>query len=206
VGNDIYRPSGNVGIGVSTPQQTLHVAGNNSHLRLHDTFRGNFWHIYTENHPNVFNSGNLLFFPGPSGTFAFIQKSTGNYFSGSDARLKTDVRGLSRVLDRVLELRPVTYRFQSGPDSAPRTIGLMAQELEPLFPEAVAEHDGMKAVAYSELVPVAIGAIQELNEKVEKRAHRLEQELKRRDAENAELRARLQRLETLVSQKLKGVK
>jgi hypothetical protein len=71
------------------------VSGNNSQLRLHDTGRGNSWHICTENHGDPAISGNLLFFPGPTGTFSFIQKSTGNYLSGSDARLKKDVRSLA---------------------------------------------------------------------------------------------------------------
>jgi hypothetical protein len=45
----------------------LQVSGNNSQLRLYDTARGHYWHIYTEAHPNPAISGNLPFFPGPSG-------------------------------------------------------------------------------------------------------------------------------------------
>jgi len=40
-------------IGTSSPAATLQVSGNNSQLRLHDTGRGNFWSLYTENHPNA---------------------------------------------------------------------------------------------------------------------------------------------------------
>ena len=205
-GNDVYRAAGNVGIGTTTPQTTLHVQGNNSHLRLHDSARGNFWHIYTENHPNAFASGNLLFFPGPTGTFGYIQKSSGTYFSGSDGRLKTDVHRLGSVLDRVLQLRPVSYRFKCAPESARQTIGLIAQEVEPLFPEVVDEHDDLKSLAYSELVPVTVRAIQELNEKVQSnnqqsgaRIHKLESELKRLETENTELRGRLEKIEALLN-------
>jgi len=190
--NFVINTTGLVGIGTTSPQATLQVSGNNSHLRLHDTGRGNYWNIYTENHPNQASSGNLLFVPGPSGVYSFIQKTTGNYFSGSDVRLKTDIHSLSGVLDRLLQLRPVSYRFKTAPPSAPPTIGLIAQEVEPLFPEVVTEHDGMKALAYSELVPVTVGAIQELNQK-------LNEELKRRDAENAELKRSVDELKTIVN-------
>lgn len=108
------------------------------------------------------------------------------------------MRGLGGVLDRLLQLRPVTYRFKSTPESAPRTIGLIAQDVEPLFPEAVGEHDGIKSLAYSELVPVTVSAIQELNQKLEERATRLDHELKRRAAENAELRQTVNELKEVV--------
>jgi len=196
-GNDLYRAAGNVGIGTTSPQTPLHVLGNNSQLRLQDSSLGNYWSIYTENHP-VGADGNLVFVSGPSGASAFIRKTDGNYFSSSDARLKQEVRDLSGVLDRVLQLRPVSYRFKSAPESAPRTIGLIAQDVEPLFPEAVGEHNGMKSLAYSELVPVTVGAIQELNQKSEERALRLEQELKRRAAENAELKQTVNELKEVV--------
>jgi len=205
-GNDIYRVGGNVGVGTATPQTTLHVAGNNSHLRLQDTFRGNYWSIYTENHPNASISGNLLFVPGPSGVYGFIQKTSGNYFSGSDARLKHDVQTLSGLLDRVLQMRPVSYRFNSSPDSASPVLGFIAQEVEPLFPEVVTEHEGTKGLAYSALVPVAVGAIQELHQKLEAenkrseaKSHKSEARMQQLEDENAELRRSVEELKTLVN-------
>jgi trimeric autotransporter adhesin len=102
------------------------------------------------------------------------------------------------MLGRVLELRPVTYRFKSGPESAPRTIGLIAQDVEPMFPEAVGEHNGMKSLAYSDLIPVTVGAIQELNQKLEERTNHLQKELKRRDAEIAELSQTVNELKEIV--------
>jgi hypothetical protein len=190
--NFVINTTGFIGLGTTDPQAVLHVSGNNSQLRLHDTGRNNFWSLYTENHPTPAISGNLLFIPGPGGVFGFIQKTTGNYFSGSDLRLKTEVCTLTGVLDRVLELRPVSYRFKSGTEPSPRTLGLIAQEVEPLFPEVVSERDGMKSMAYSELVPVTVGAIQELNRKYEK-------EFQRKETEIAELKRSVEELKTLVN-------
>jgi hypothetical protein len=203
--NFVINTTGLVGIGTTAPQATLHVAGNNSHLRLYDTGRGNYWNIYTENHPNAAISGNLLFFPGPTGVYGFIQKSSGNYFSSSDVRLKKDIHTLTDVLDRVLQMRPVSYRFKSSPDSASPVLGFIAQEVEPLFPEVVDDNQGTKSLAYSALVPVAIGAIQELNEKVdagnkkgEARGLRADARIQKLEAENAELKRSVEELKKLV--------
>jgi hypothetical protein len=190
--NFVINTTGLVGIGTTAPQATLQVSGNNSHLRLHDTGRGNYWNIYTENHPNAAITGNLLFMPGPTGVYGFIRKSDGNYFSSSDARLKEEVRDLSSVLDRLLQLRPVSYRFKSAPAQAARTYGLIAQEVEPLFPEVVDDHDGVKSLAYSQLVPVTVGAIQELNQKLTKELHQKTTEIQ-------ELRQSVEELKSLVN-------
>jgi len=179
-------------------QPTLQVAGNNSVLRLQDMALGNYWEIYTENRPPADIAGNLLFSPGPSGVYSFIQKSSGNYFSSSDARLKKDVKTLSDVLDRVLQLRPVSYRFNSAPDSAPSVFGFIAQEVEPLFPEVVGNHEGMKSLAYSELVPVAIGAVQEMNRKLETQAKVCYTRIQELESDNAALKRGVEELKIMV--------
>jgi hypothetical protein len=102
-----------------------------------------------------------------SGTGGFIRRDNGNYVSLSDQRLKCNVSALGPVLERVLQLRPVSYHFRDEAANAPRSLGLIAQEVEPLFPEVVGECQGMKGLAYSELVPVTIGALQELNQKLQ---------------------------------------
>src|SRR5207245_139261 len=130
-----------------------------------------------------------------SGAFAYFRWSDAAIFGGSDGRLKRDITPLGGVLERVLQLRPVSYHFRSAPDDAPLTLGFIAQVVEPLFPDDVGERAGMTGLAYSELVPDAIGGIQELNQKVEE----LERELQRRDAENADLRHRLETLERIIS-------
>ena len=78
------------------------------------------------------------------------------------------------------------------------SLGLIAQEVEPLFPEVVGEHAGMKGLAYNELIPVTIRAVQELNQKVDSDNEKLRDELKHRDAENAELKRELGELKHLV--------
>jgi hypothetical protein len=179
---------GSVGVGTSSPQAPLHVRGGyGSQLVLQDNVLGHSWSINND------ANDNLVFVPN-TGTGGYIYRGNGNYFSLSDLRLKQDVQPLGGVLDRVLQLRPVSYHFRSAPEGTPLTLGFIAQEVEPLFPELVGERNGMKSLSYTELVPVTIGAIQELNQKVEDQKG----ELKRKETEIIELKQRLEALEQIV--------
>lgn len=86
--------------------------------------------------------------------------ATGDVTAFSDARLKTDVETVSDALDCVRKLRGVTFTRR---DTGSRGIGIVAQELAPIVPEAVTTHDdGLMSVAYGNLVGLLIEAIKEL--------------------------------------------
>ena len=94
---------------------------------------------------------------------------TGTYSAVSDERLKKNIEPLDSTLSRIMQLQPRTYHFNEEQDDDPRHIGLIAQELKQYFPEVVSIQDGdeggaienLHTVAYSELVPVLIKAVQE---------------------------------------------
>jgi hypothetical protein len=86
----------------------------------------------------------------------------------SDARLKRDVRPFGAVLDRVAKLEPVhfTWRVDEFParhfDRAENT-GLIAQDVERLFPDLVSTDDrGFRQVNYGELPYLTLAAVKEL--------------------------------------------
>jgi hypothetical protein len=201
---------GNVGIGTSSPQEALHVSGVNANqLMLQNSTRPTFWEIYAE----FYNGNDNLIFHPDTGHGGYIQRSDGQYIVNSDARLKRDIIPLDGVLDRLLQLRPVSYHFRSAPAEAPLTLGLIAQEVEPLFPEVVGEHAGMKGLAYSELVPVTIRAIQELNEKLEtdsaaqrEAGEAKDAEIQKLEKQNENLQRRLEKLERSTNEKNRGAK
>jgi hypothetical protein len=83
----------------------------------------------------------------------------------SDARLKTNVTLLTNALQRVLALRP--SNFQWGTDQIPGLsqtpqIGLIAQEVEQIYPELVSIGPrGYKTLDYARLTPILVAAVQE---------------------------------------------
>jgi hypothetical protein len=110
----------------------------------------------------------------------------------SDIRLKENVVPLStkynNILDRVLDMNVIEYSYKkeipsltlldststdkvlehAGLLSNKKHIGLIAQELQELFPTLVEEgQDGYLGVNYVELVPVLVRAIQELKSQVD---------------------------------------
>lgn len=125
----------------------------------------------------------------------------------SDARLKRDVQPLSYGLKDLMQLRPVSYYWNEGHEGDNRRIGFIAQDLQNVLPEVVrdrewvaTEKDGgagewkpteRLGVAYSEIIPVTVAAIQEQQRQIE--ALRAENEALK--AEKAQVNARLNALE-----------
>jgi hypothetical protein len=89
--------------------------------------------------------------------------ASGNLTQNSDGRLKKDIQPLTHALDAILQLEGKTYRWKEGATFANKAdIGLIAQEVEEIFPELVAENEqGFKGIAYSKLTAVLIEAIKE---------------------------------------------
>ncbi|OHX64744.1 hypothetical protein NH26_24590 [Flammeovirga pacifica] len=91
----------------------------------------------------------------------------------SDLRYKENIKELEGALDKVMLLNGVTYNYKTKefPKKAfkeDKQIGLIAQEVEQVYPELVVEDKkGFKSVHYAQTVAVLIEAIKELNQKVE---------------------------------------
>jgi hypothetical protein len=91
----------------------------------------------------------------------------------SDKRFKKDIEPINSALSNVLKLKPVKYSWKTEefPDKHfdnKRHIGLIAQEVEEVYPELVnTNNEGFKSVDYNKLTVVLIKAIQELNNKIE---------------------------------------
>jgi len=113
--------------------------------------------------------------------------ATYNNAYGSDLRLKKEVSQISGVLPKLDSLRAVSFRWKeeefpkgSSPLAAGRQIGLIAQEVEKVFPELVSEVNGRKFLDYARMTAVLLEAVKELSSKddrLEERCVTLEREL-----------------------------
>ena len=106
---------------------------------------------------NLSNKGNNL-----SGNFV----ATGNVTAFSDERLKENVQTIEGALDKVAQMRGVTYNYKSELNDGQRGTGVIAQEIQQVMPEVVEEGEYL-SVAYGNLVGVLIEAVKELKAELE---------------------------------------
>ena len=174
--------NGNVGIGLTatTPATTLQVGGD---IRV-----------------------------GTSGTNGCVQNFAGTTLTGicsSDARLKTNILPFAPILDKLVKLRPVHFEWNAEqyPDyhfGPGRNSGLLAQDVETVFPEMVsADTHGFKTVNYSELPYLMLTAIRELKTENDSLRTQLAERQRELEELRQEVEARLARLERTPSHRTK---
>jgi hypothetical protein len=94
--------------------------------------------------------------------------ATGTITANSDIKLKENIEVINNAIEKVNQIRGVTFTRNDQDDKEKRHAGVIAQEIEKVLPEVVIESDGIKSVAYGNLVGLLIEAIKELNAKVDK--------------------------------------
>ena len=87
-----------------------------------------------------------------------------NFVSSSDARLKSDIAPISDALAKVQALTGVTFTMAGGET---RQMGLIAQEVQAVAPEAVVEAEGILRLAYGNLIGLLVEAIKDLAQEVD---------------------------------------
>ena len=104
----------------------------------------------------------------------------------SDARLKANIISLGATLSKLLQIDGKSYTMKKD-ENKKQKIGVLAQDIEKVFPELVSESNGVKSVNYQGLVPVLINALKEQDSK-----------MKEQDNKMNEQEARIERLEKLL--------
>jgi hypothetical protein len=140
------------------------------------------WGLYVsaiDSSLNFYSNGSLR---------ANIDRVTGVYAALSDRNLKKNVAPLQPVLDNINKLTPYIYNYTDNKDSDRKSIGFMAQDVEPYFPDLVfhkKERETGKPfmmMSYQSFGVIAIKAIQEqqvIIKSQEQRIQVLEEEMRK---------------------------
>jgi len=83
----------------------------------------------------------------------------------SDERIKNITGNITDALAKTNTLRAVNFSWKADVKNTPH-VGLIAQDVQRVLPEAVSENDGYLGVAYTDVIPLLTAAIQELAAKV----------------------------------------
>jgi len=84
--------------------------------------------------------------------------------STSDINLKEHIHSIDDPLGKVMQINGVGFRWKDTKEDA---IGVIAQDIEEIFPELVKNNDHIKTVNYNGLVGVLIEAIKEQQRQIE---------------------------------------
>jgi hypothetical protein len=123
-----------------------------------------------------------------------IQNANNSYGAISDSKLKENITDATPKLDKLMQVKVRNYNL-IGEYEQHKQIGVIAQELEQIFPSMIeetqdrGENDELletttKSVKYSVFVPMLIKALQELNTKVDAQATTIAELQARLPAEN----------------------
>lgn len=128
------------------------------------------------------NAANIVLTPGTAtggGSNGLVEiigsgTYTGTWTQASDIRFKKNIRPLKNSIEKIEQLNGVSYelkkdKYSQKNFSAGRQIGLIAQNVEKVYPELVkTDNEGYKSVAYQNLVAVLVEAVKEQQSNIDK--------------------------------------
>ena len=150
----------------------------------------------------IYNSGRTLtlaLYNGYQGSGQWrnaIYDGDSNWDFSSDIRLKKDIVDAEPMLERLLQVRFRRFHWKDTDGTEPLSFGVIAQELEPIFPQLVGEQQlpdqdqPYKTVAYTEFATIASKAVQELAARTDDQVDELHAALAAKDAQIDALAAR----------------
>jgi len=100
--------------------------------------------------------------------------SAPSFLYSSDRELKKNIQAIPSSLDKVLKLNGILFQWK---DSDELGMGLIAQDVEKVFPELVKinETTGLKSVQYGNLVAPLIEAIKEQQKQIDQLKEEIEE-------------------------------
>lgn len=159
-----------VGIGTTAPATKLHInTSGDTVIRLTST-------------AGAYSSGIQMFAAGAGAGFIYSNQSvyvTANangvylptngtsWVANSDLNLKNIESYIENAIESIMDLKAIRFNWKADAEKS-TNIGLIAQEVEKVYPELINKNrEGYLGVRYTELIPILVKAIQELNAKLE---------------------------------------
>jgi len=88
-------------------------------------------------------------------------------FYSSDKNLKTNIKKLENNLSKIDSIEGVEFDWQEGHYLDGHDVGLIAQDVQNILPEAVTRReDGYLGVNYIKIIPLLVNCIKELKEEI----------------------------------------
>jgi hypothetical protein len=187
----VFGTNGNVGIGNVTPLDRVHIP-NSGALRFDDG-QGRYVRMFRSTN-GIIMEGNSMGNTNYQGIQQIQWDGDGNWDNLSDGTLKRDITDAEPVLGRLMDLQVRRYHWKDGPADENAHFGVIAQEVQPIFPDLISSMplagDGevKMTVKYTAFGLIAAKAVQELKKEKDDEVSALREE-------NAKLRDRLTALE-----------
>lgn len=198
--NVTFKGDGSVGIGTASPTEKLDIEGDgriifgpNSTWGANLYVGGNGWtgpdatvvatngNLHLESRTGAYSTyinwygatGGLRVGNGSSGGYGPVSASA--FTVSSDRRLKRDIEPLENSISKILKITGVRYFYKDEKYNQGAQIGIIAQDVEAVFPEAVLKDEkGFLSVNYPVLVGPLIEATKEQQRQIEENLHHFE--------------------------------
>ena len=108
----------------------------------------------------LYNDGTKKFETSSSGVTV-----TGTVTETSDIAYKSDIKPITNTLDKIQKITGYKYKLDNASIDS---MGVIAQDVEKVFPELVHGKEGSKTLQYSGLIGVLVEAVKDLSAKVKK--------------------------------------
>ncbi len=205
------KGNGNIGVGVSDPSFVLDVGGR-MRIRATTGFTAGLWLNNEANNGSPafigMQADSLIGFFGAGFGWLFnINTTTGNanlagtLFQNSDATLKTNIESIDNALPQLMQLNGYRYNWKdsANPD---KQIGLLAQEVQKVYPELVKENsEGKLGVNYAGMVPVLLQAIKEQQRQIEHQQEQMQKLSKLNEQQHLQMESLKNSLQQLIKHK-----